>query len=99
MIAHNHSDSDSRGISYVDDVTWVVEGTDVDDVVSKLERCAQASSDWADNNAVRFEESKTGDSALESAEASTVSSGDQGGEHTPGEVRERGDTVDRRAHV
>ena len=34
---------DSRGISYVDDVTWVVEGTDVDDVVSKLERCAQAS--------------------------------------------------------
>ena len=31
---------DSRGISYVDDVTWVVEGTDVDDVVNKLERCA-----------------------------------------------------------
>ena len=31
---------DSRGISYVDDVTWVVEGTDIDDVVSKLERCA-----------------------------------------------------------
>ena len=50
---------DSRGISYVDDVTWVVEGTDVDDVVSKLERCAQASLEWADNNAVRFEESKT----------------------------------------
>ena len=50
---------DSRGISYVDDVTWVVEGRDVDDVVSKLERCAQASLRWADNNAVRFEESKT----------------------------------------
>ena len=50
---------DSRDISYVDDVTWVVEGTDVDDVVSKLERCARASLEWADNNAVRFEESKT----------------------------------------
>ena len=50
---------DSWGISYVDDVTWVVEGTDVEDVVSKLERCAQASLEWADNNAVRFEESKT----------------------------------------
>ena len=34
---------DSRGISYVDDVTWIAEGTDIDDVVSKLERCAQAS--------------------------------------------------------
>ena len=50
---------DSRGISYVDDVTLVVEGTDVDDVVSKLERCARASLEWADNNAVRFEETKT----------------------------------------
>ena len=38
----------------------MVEGTDVDDVVSKLERCAQASLDWADNKAVRFEETKTG---------------------------------------
>lgn len=27
----------SRGISFVDDVIWVVEGTDVDDVVQKLE--------------------------------------------------------------
>ena len=34
-------------------------GTDVDDVVSKLERCTQASLEWANNNAVRFEESKT----------------------------------------
>ena len=31
----------------------------MDDVVSKLERCAQASLDWADNNAVRFGETKT----------------------------------------
>ena len=50
---------DSRGISYVDDVTWVVEGTDVDDVVEKLERCAAAGLEWAGDNAIRFEESKT----------------------------------------
>ena len=50
---------DSRGISYVDDVTWVVEGTDVDDVAEELERCAAASLEWAGDNAARFEESKT----------------------------------------
>ena len=38
---------DSRGISFVDDVTWLVEGTDLNDVVSKLERCAAASLQWA----------------------------------------------------
>ena len=43
----------------MDDVTWVVEETDVDDVVSKLERCAWASLERADSNAVNFEESKT----------------------------------------
>ena len=36
---------DSRGISFVDDVTWIVEGYDVDDVASKLERCARTSLD------------------------------------------------------
>ena len=50
---------DGRGISWVDDVTWVVEGTDLDDVVEKLERCATANLEWAGKNAVRFEESKT----------------------------------------
>ena len=44
---------DSRGISFVDDITWLVEGTNLNDVVNKLERCA------AGNNAVRFETSKT----------------------------------------
>ena len=45
---------DSRGISYVDDVTWIAEGANVDEVVEKLERCAQASLEWADN-AVRLD--------------------------------------------
>ena len=34
---------DSRGISFVDDDPWVVEGTDIDDVVSKLVRCTVGS--------------------------------------------------------
>ena len=42
-----------QSISFVDDITWLVDGTDLNDVVSKLERCA------ADNNAVCFETSKT----------------------------------------
>ena len=32
-----------RGISFVDDVTWLVEGRDVGAVVEKLERCSAAS--------------------------------------------------------
>ena len=52
---------DNRGTTFVDDVTWVVEGTgtDIDDVISKLELCAAANLQWADDNAVRFETSKT----------------------------------------
>ena len=50
---------DSRGIPFVDDITWLVEGTDLNDVVSKLERCGAASLQWADSNAVHFETSKT----------------------------------------
>ena len=37
----------SCGISFVDDVTWLVEGQGVGEVVQKLERCATASLAWA----------------------------------------------------
>ena len=50
---------DCRGISFVDDVTWIVEGYDINEVASKLEECAAASLRWAEDNAVRFETSKT----------------------------------------
>ena len=50
---------DCRGISFVDDITWVAEGVDLYDVVRKLEGCAAASLQWAEDNAVRFEASKT----------------------------------------
>lgn len=41
------------------DVTYVVEGTDLDDVVRKLEQWVAASLRWTDNNAVRFETPNT----------------------------------------
>ena len=49
----------SRGISSVDDVTWLVEDTDLSDVVRKLERCAAASLQWASCNVGNFETPKT----------------------------------------
>ena len=45
---------DSRGISFVDDMTWLVEGAELNDVVKRLERCMAASLQWANNNAVRL---------------------------------------------
>lgn len=50
---------DCRGISFVDGVTWIVEGYDANDVVGKLEQCAAASLEWAEHNAVRFETTKS----------------------------------------
>ena len=46
-------------ISFLDDATWMVEGTDLDGVIRQLERCAAASLQWANKNAVNFETSKT----------------------------------------
>ena len=45
-------------ISFVDGVTWLVEGA-VNEVVQRLEKCAAASLSWAGDNAVRFGTSKT----------------------------------------
>ena len=43
----------------MDDVTGVVEGAGVGEVVRRLEQCAAATLDWASSNAVRIEETKT----------------------------------------
>ena len=48
-----------RGISFMDDITWVAEGEDMMDLTEKLGRCAERSLRWAEGNAVRFETSKT----------------------------------------
>ena len=37
---------------------WLVEGTDLSDIVEKLEHCAATSLRWAEINAIRFERSK-----------------------------------------
>ena len=49
----------AQGISFVDDVTWFVEGSSIQEVREQLEWCAEESLRWAEGNAVRFEVSKT----------------------------------------
>jgi hypothetical protein len=46
-------------LSFVDDVTWIVDGTDDADVTGKLDRCAETCLAWARDNTVCFEEDKT----------------------------------------
>ena len=45
-------------ISFID-VAWLVEGVDAGDVVNKLDRCARANLDWAQDNVAHFETAKT----------------------------------------
>jgi ribonuclease HI len=47
------------GLSFVDDVTWLVRGKTADQVARKLERCATMTLGWAQRNAVTFETEKT----------------------------------------
>jgi hypothetical protein len=47
------------GLSFVDHVTWIVEGTNVEEVTEQLNKCAAKSLAWVEQNAVRFEEDKT----------------------------------------
>jgi hypothetical protein len=43
----------------VDDVTWIVEETNVKEVTEQLNKCATKSLAWAEQNAVHLEEDKT----------------------------------------
>lgn len=85
---------DSQGISFADDTTRIVEGTDVDDVTDNLVRCAVASLRWAGDNAVRLEESKT-EAILFSKrrKQNEVPTGDLGGQHAPSPLQLRGCTA------
>ena len=49
----------SEGISFVDDVAWVVEGEDVGECTQQLERCAKEAQIWAKENACQFDIEKT----------------------------------------
>jgi len=45
----------TEGISFVDDVAWVVEGEDVGECTQRLERCAAETTIWAKKNAIQFD--------------------------------------------
>jgi hypothetical protein len=47
------------GLSFVDDVTWVVDGDNAEEVTRKLTHCASACLSWVASNAVCFEADKT----------------------------------------
>jgi len=49
----------SEGISFVDDVAWVVEGEDVGECTTQLERCAAETTVWAKKIACQFDMEKT----------------------------------------
>jgi len=49
----------SEGISFVDDVAWVVEGEDGGECTQRLERCAAGTTIWAKKNACQFDIEKT----------------------------------------
>jgi len=49
----------SEGISFVNDVAWVVEGEDVGKCTKRLERCATETTIWAKKNACQFDIEQT----------------------------------------
>jgi hypothetical protein len=46
-------------LSFIDDITWIVDSTDDVDITGKLNRYTETCLAWAQDNAVRFEEDKT----------------------------------------
>jgi len=49
----------SEGLSFVDDLGWVATGSDVNHVVSILERSAAKSIEWASRRGLQFDTAKT----------------------------------------
>jgi len=59
QVEKKEEDCGSEGISFVDDVAWVVEGEDVGECTQRLERCAAETTMLAKNNACQFDIEKT----------------------------------------
>ena len=55
----DQQEGDSVTISFVDDVTFLVSASSVEEVSSRLERCARLAIRWGERNAATFETSKT----------------------------------------
>jgi len=51
--------AENEGLSFVDDVGWAATGSDVNQVVRKLEACARESIDWAERRELEFDTAKT----------------------------------------
>ena len=51
--------SEAEGLYFVDDLCWVGTGSDVNHVVSILERCAAKSIEWASRRGLQFDTAKT----------------------------------------
>ena len=47
------------GLSYADDVAWVVKGNRIRDLVPLMEACASAATSWARRNNIEFDLAKT----------------------------------------
>jgi len=54
QVEMKEKESGSEGISFVDDVAWVVEGEDVGECTQQLERCAAETEIWARMNACQL---------------------------------------------
>jgi len=59
QVDKKEEDCGSEGISFVDDVAWVVEGEDVGECTQQLEKCAAETTIWAKKTACQFDIEKT----------------------------------------
>jgi len=51
--------SEAEGLSFIGDLGWVVTGSDVNHVVSIVERCAAKSIEWASKRGLQFDTART----------------------------------------
>jgi hypothetical protein len=58
-VENDEEECGSEGISFVDDVAWVVEGMDVGECTQKLEECPAKAQKWMKENPCQFDIEKT----------------------------------------
>jgi len=59
QVENEEEEGGSEGITFVDDVAWVVEGENVGECTQRLEKCAADTTIWAKKNACQFDIEKT----------------------------------------
>jgi hypothetical protein len=48
----------SSGLTFIDDVTWLIEAPYIPQLIRKREKCTRLCQEWAQRNTIRFETSK-----------------------------------------